>query len=666
MSEDTLGRANVIIGATLDQLDKDMSDARHKIEGALAGLAKFAAGAVAAGLGALAAGLGLAIKEASEAQQAIAQLDAVLQSTGGAAGVTRDMALDLADGLSQVTRFSDDAVLGAENMLLTFTNIGSDVFPDATQAVLDMATATGGDAVGAAVQLGKALNDPINGITALTRVGVTFTDEQKAMIQSMVEAGDVAGAQALILAELQKEFGGSAEAAGKTFAGQLDRLKNSFANILESIGMAVLPALQMLADKLLTALSDPAVQAAIQNVANWLAVNLPLAIDWLITKGGELYNWIVNSVIPAFQNFWAALEPVRTLISNLFSGDTAGAGEGLLAILEKMFGPEVVAGITAVAGVFAQLGGIVAQVWTGTIQPALAAFAAQISAWWERIAPQVTAVWNSIWTTVSNVATAIATFIQQNMDTIRGIFEGIWGMIQAIFQTAWAIITGIVETALLAFQGKWGEAWDRVKLMFSQIWDGIKNFFSSWWTALSSVFLTAWAAFGNTLTTAWGSISTWFQEAWQKVTDFFNTLPATLQGIAQSIIDGFLAGLKGAWDSVVQWVEDNINALGEGIMNFFGISSPSRLMAGIGLNIGGGLALGLEQSSARIQAAAELLASVTAAHLIPWAETPVEAGGPGSRESGAVENYNLTIYSQAATEQVVADFEIMRSLSSRR
>src|SRR3990167_3926981 len=186
------------------------------IQGSLGDIGGFARGALALGLGvataaagALAAGLGFSIHEAMEAQEVQAQLANVLRSTGGVAGVTADMANELANSLMGVTRFGDEAILSGENMLLTFTNIGKDVFPEATEVMLDMSQALGQDIKSSAIQLGKALQDPVLGVTALRRVGVNFTEEQKKMIEAMVDAGDVAGAQAFILKELQNEVGGS-------------------------------------------------------------------------------------------------------------------------------------------------------------------------------------------------------------------------------------------------------------------------------------------------------------------------------------------------------------------------------------------------------------------------------------------------------------------------
>lgn len=183
------------------------------------------------------------------------QLQAVLKSTGGAVGMSAQELINLAGSMQNLTTVSDDTVLAGENMLLTFTNIGKDVFPQTTQTMLDMATAMNNGATpsaeqlkGTAIQLGKALNDPAEGLAALGRVGVKFTDDQKKLIEHLQKTGDLMGAQKVILGELGREFGGSAAAQAATFEGQMKQLNNSFGDIQEELGIMLLPILLQFRD----------------------------------------------------------------------------------------------------------------------------------------------------------------------------------------------------------------------------------------------------------------------------------------------------------------------------------------------------------------------------------------------------------------------------------
>jgi phage-related minor tail protein len=217
----------------------------------------------------LAAGLFLktVIDNTIAQEAAVAQLEATIVSTGGAAGVTTAEMVALAGSLQNVTTFGDEVIISAQSQLLTFTKLGKDVIPDATEALLDLATKMGGDLKGATVQLGKALNDPVEGITALTRVGVTFTNEQKSVIKALVQTGDVAGAQKIILAELSVEFGGSARAARETLGGALKSLQNSFGDLLEGSGGNLNDAKSAVED-LNSAISDPSVKAAFATITS--------------------------------------------------------------------------------------------------------------------------------------------------------------------------------------------------------------------------------------------------------------------------------------------------------------------------------------------------------------------------------------------------------------
>jgi hypothetical protein len=91
-----------------------------------------------------------------------------------------------AGDLQKVTTFGDEAIISSQALLLTFTQVGEEAFPRAQKSILDVATAMGTDLKSATLQVGKALNDPIQGITALTRSGIQFSESQKAVIKQMV------------------------------------------------------------------------------------------------------------------------------------------------------------------------------------------------------------------------------------------------------------------------------------------------------------------------------------------------------------------------------------------------------------------------------------------------------------------------------------------------
>lgn len=173
------------------------------------------------------------IDASSQAQFVQAQLAAALRSTGNAAGTSVEALNDHAEALSRLSVFDDEAIGGAQALLLTFTKIRGEIFPRATEAILNVAQAMGGDLRGAAIQVGKALNDPVLGLTALSRSGIQFSEAQKVLIKSLVETGNVAEAQRIILQELEVQFGGSAAAARDTLGGAIQGLKNDFDNLFE-------------------------------------------------------------------------------------------------------------------------------------------------------------------------------------------------------------------------------------------------------------------------------------------------------------------------------------------------------------------------------------------------------------------------------------------------
>tara|TARA_R110002012_G_scaffold13800_7_gene58151 strand:- start:1364 stop:3397 length:2034 start_codon:yes stop_codon:yes gene_type:complete len=174
------------------------------------------------------------ISATKEQEQAVAQLEQGLATTGNAVGYSLSELTKKAEELQKVTTFGDEGIIQAMSQLVTFTGITKEQFDRTTVAVLDLATRMDGDLKGSVVQLGKALNDPVANLSALSRSGIQFNTTQKAMIKDLVESNKLMEAQDIILTELEKQFGGSAAAARDTFGGALDGLSGAFNDLFEA------------------------------------------------------------------------------------------------------------------------------------------------------------------------------------------------------------------------------------------------------------------------------------------------------------------------------------------------------------------------------------------------------------------------------------------------
>ena len=176
------------------------------------------------------------VKAYNEAAVVAAKLESQLTATGNAVGMTAKELQNYATELQKVTTFGDEETIEAMTRLLSFTSIQGEVFKKAIASAQDLATIMGTDLNSAVLQLGKALEDPNMGLTLLRRTGVIFTKEQTENIRKLVDDGKKYEAQMLILADVQKKFGGAAEAAADTSAGSWKQLKNAFGDLLETIG----------------------------------------------------------------------------------------------------------------------------------------------------------------------------------------------------------------------------------------------------------------------------------------------------------------------------------------------------------------------------------------------------------------------------------------------
>ena len=235
------------------------------------------------------------IKAAEDAQVANARLDNISKSMGifgDQTSVVTKRIQGFADSLALTVGIEDEVIKAAQAQLLTFKNLAitadqaGGAFDRATVAVLDLSAAGLGSLETSAVQLGKALQDPVKGLAALGRAGVTFTDEQKALIKSLVESNRTLEAQDMILSAIEQQVGGTAEAT----ATASQKMSVAFGEIQETIGALLLPAFE--------------------GFAAWLVTNLPAIQKWFEETGaflGEVFGNIAAAwdmfVVKPFQKF---------------------------------------------------------------------------------------------------------------------------------------------------------------------------------------------------------------------------------------------------------------------------------------------------------------------------------------------------------------------------
>jgi len=253
---------------------------------ALGGLAVAGAKMVAAG------------EQAATANARIEQIATSMGLFGDQTQVVTSRLVDLANEQARLTGVNQNTIKESQALLLTFKDIASSAdevggaFDRATQLTLDMASAGFGSVTDNAKQLGKALNDPIAGLTALRRSGIQFTKAQQDQIRTLVESGNVLEAQTMILEEIENQVGGTAEAT----ANSTDKMRVAFSQASESIGMALLPAVE-------------ALLPIVIKFADWASQNTEIVIALAAAIGGlSAVIVVANFAMKA----WAAAQAIAT------------------------------------------------------------------------------------------------------------------------------------------------------------------------------------------------------------------------------------------------------------------------------------------------------------------------------------------------------------------
>jgi len=214
------------------EIEKQAKDAASSVSGAFTGLLSGAILGIGAGTV-----FAKFIEETKNAQNEQAQLAAVLKSTGNAAGFTAAELNKMASGMAGFV--SEGDINRAQTRLLSYTGVVGDEFPRALQAAIDMSVRLGMTVEQSAETVGKALDIPSKGLTALSKQGFRFTEDQKKLVESLEATGRVAEAQDVVLKALESSYGGAAEAARETLGGALQALQNQIDDLMTGEGGSV-------------------------------------------------------------------------------------------------------------------------------------------------------------------------------------------------------------------------------------------------------------------------------------------------------------------------------------------------------------------------------------------------------------------------------------------
>lgn len=393
-----------------------------------------AAGSMVGVLGA--AGLGAVLKKSvdtfSKFETETKLLENGLKNVGARTGELERLQ-KVASDLGEATLFNEEDFRQGFGLLTSFGNIATSNYERVAKAAADVAQTSGTDVSSAFMQLAKALNDPAKGLTALSRSGIQFSEDQKTVIEQLVETGRVAEAQNMILKELEKQYGGNSVAAAQGLAGAFDTLGEKFYDLQVALGDNVSQVLQPLIQGLtslvgfITSLPEP-VQTFIVALGG-LTIALT-ALGGVLAIGAPIFSAL------------AALGPILAGIPALIAG-WAGAIGPLVAGLGTLG--------KILIGVFSGPVGWVALAVAAGV--AIYAFRDQIGAAFQAIGQALQAAAQGFKTVFIDPVVAgfasVVTFV--NVSFVAPISEAISGLVKGIATTFNAITDAITAPFKAAF-----------------------------------------------------------------------------------------------------------------------------------------------------------------------------------------------------------------------
>lgn len=574
----------VYASARLDtkKLHSDVNEAEgkiHSFSGGMGNALKAGAVVAATAMAGLGAAFMAAVHDLGELDKLTKQVEAGIESTGGAAGVTAEQVVGLSDSLESLSSMSQESILQGQNLLLTFTNVqnkageGNDIFNQASLAMVDMAAKMGVDASTAAMQLGKALNDPVGGVTALRRAGVQLSDEQTAQIAKFVEMGDTMSAQKVILAELNKEFGGSAEALGNSIPGAIALAKDAFGDFLRDgvapIGGAIKDISTGFID-MLKGLDPGLLQSAFGSISGVISGLMPVigtigtALMEIMAKIGPVISGALERLAPLFDRLLTAILPVLDplmQIGEIIINVILDAVEALMPVVEALV-PILTSILQFVADALGKIGPVLGEI-IGQLADIVARILEKMEPHIEKLLDLAMRIIDAILPVLPEILDAlmpILDIILDLIDPLMSIVTVVQEIYTAIMEKVLAAITWVIDKLggfiswIVGFGEKLWEVfrnvWDGVAAVWHAIVDPLIEVMKAVWDVVKAAFETVWNAIKAVLETVWGLIVA----AWHAVID-------PLIAVAQAVWDAVSGVWNGVWNAIKGTVEGVWNGI---------------------------------------------------------------------------------------------------------
>ena len=279
-------------------------------------------------------------------EKQVARLDTVLKSTGFKAGFSSQDIQNQAKEVSKGIVNSRQEILQAQGTLLSFSNIRGDIFKKAFGSVADYATFFGTDLASGARILGRALQDPLQGMNQLRRAGIVLTAQQKEQIKNYEQSGQLVKAQSVLLDELNKKFGGQAQAYAFTDAGKIqvarkqwEELEFKLGEIISRVEVSLIPSFTKIVAVVRGAFNSDTIQffiAHLKDIVEWALRLIPI---WLAYKAVMIANATItglfaveNGVLTASMGGLTVMTDGASVAFEGFGAALATTGIGALII----------------------------------------------------------------------------------------------------------------------------------------------------------------------------------------------------------------------------------------------------------------------------------------------------------------------------------------------